>query len=111
MVARHPSQLYEMAGEGIILGTFLWWFEAKARREGWYRPGVGGTAFLIGYGIIRSLVELTRQPDAQLGFLPGGITMGQLLSSIMIVGGIVVASWVYRQPPQSLKPVASSVTA
>jgi len=106
-VPRHPSQLYEMAGEGIILGSFLWWFEAKARREGWYRPGVGGTAFLIGYGIIRSLVELTRQPDAQLGFLAGGITMGQLLSSIMIVSGIVIALWVYRQPVQAPTPQLS----
>jgi len=106
-VPRHPSQLYEMAGEGIILGSFLWWFETKARREGWYRPGVGGTAFLIGYGIIRSLVELTRQPDAQLGFLAGGITMGQLLSSIMIVSGIVIALWVYRQPVQAPTPQLS----
>ena len=110
-VPRHPSQLYEMAGEGIILGSFLWWLEAKARREGWWRPGVGGTAFLIGYGIMRILVEFTRQPDAQLGFLAGGITMGQLLSTIMIVAGVAVASWVYRQPPQRPVPAAVVVPA
>ncbi len=110
-IPRHPSQLYECLGEGVILGTFLWWLEAKARREGWWRPGVGGTSFLIGYGIIRSLIELTRQPDAQLGFLAGGITMGQLLSSLMIIGGIAVASWVYRQPPQTPKPVAHAGAA
>jgi phosphatidylglycerol---prolipoprotein diacylglyceryl transferase len=98
-VPRHPSQLYECIGEGIILGTFCWWLEARARRQGWWRPGVGSVAFLIGYGVIRSLVEFTRQPDAQLGFLPGGITMGQLLSSIMIVSGLIMASYVYRQPP------------
>ena len=107
-IPRHPSQLYECLGEGVILGSFLWWLEAKARREGWWRPGVGGTAFLIGYGIIRSLVELTRQPDAQLGFLSFGITMGQLLSSFMIVGGIIVAIWVYRQPAVQSVPVPST---
>ncbi len=104
-VPRHPSQLYEALGEGVILGSFLWWLEAKARREGWWRPGVGGSAFLIGYGIIRSLVELTRQPDAQIGFLAFGITMGQLLSSLMIISGIFVALYVYRQPPQKPTPV------
>ena len=109
-VPRHPSQLYEMMGEGIILGSFLWWLEAKARREGWWRPGVGGTAFLIGYGIIRILVEFTRQPDAQLGFLAGGITMGQLLSTLMIVAGVAVASWVYRQPALTPAPAAASAS-
>ncbi len=104
-IPRHPSQLYESLGEGVMLGSFLWWLEAKARREGWWRPGVGGSAFLIGYGIIRSLVELTRQPDAQIGFLPGGFTMGQLLSSLMIISGIAVTLHVYRQPPQTPKPV------
>ncbi len=53
-------------------------------------------------------MELTRQPDAQLGFLAGGITMGQLLSSLMIIGGITVALWVYRQPPQTPKPVTAA---
>ena len=110
-IPRHPSQLYECLGEGVILGSFLWWLEARARRQGWWRPGVGGSAFLIGYGIIRSLVELTRQPDAQIGFLPGGITMGQLLSSIMIISGIFVTLHVYRQPPQVPRPVLQPKTA
>ena len=110
-IPRHPSQLYECLGEGVILGSFLWWLEARARRQGWWRPGVGGSAFLIGYGIIRSLVELTRQPDAQLGFLPGGITMGQLLSSIMIISGIFVTLHVYRQPPQTPRPAMQAKTA
>ena len=110
-IPRHPSQLYECLGEGVILGSFLWWLEARARRQGWWRPGVGGSAFLIGYGIIRSLVELTRQPDAQIGFLPGGITMGQLLSSIMIISGIFVTLHVYRQPPQTPRPAMQAKTA
>jgi phosphatidylglycerol:prolipoprotein diacylglycerol transferase len=110
-IPRHPSQLYECLGEGVILGSFLWWLEARARRQGWWRPGVGGSAFLIGYGIIRSLVELTRQPDAQIGFLAGGITMGQLLSSVMIISGIFVALYVYRQPPQTPKPVLAVTPA
>jgi phosphatidylglycerol---prolipoprotein diacylglyceryl transferase len=98
-VPRHPSQLYECLGEGVILGLFCWWLEARARRQGWWRPGIGGATFLIGYGIIRSLIEFTRQPDAQLGFLPGGITMGQLLSSLMILAGLIVGSYVLRQAP------------
>jgi phosphatidylglycerol---prolipoprotein diacylglyceryl transferase len=107
-VPRHPSQLYECLGEGVILGSFCWWLEARARRQGWWRPGVGSVAFLIGYGVIRSMVEFTRQPDAQLGFLPGGVTMGQLLSSIMIVSGIIMATYVYRQPPtKALTPATA----
>jgi phosphatidylglycerol---prolipoprotein diacylglyceryl transferase len=99
-IPRHPSQLYESFGEGIVLGCFAWWLEARARKQGWWRPGVGSVTFLLGYGIIRSLVELTRQPDAQLGFLPGGITMGQLLSSLMIIAGLITAAVVFKRPPQ-----------
>ena len=110
-VPRHPSQLYEMFGEGILLGLFCWWLEGRARKNGWWRPGIGGSTFLIGYGIIRSLVELTRQPDAQVGFLFGGITMGQLLSSVMIVSGIGVALWVSKQPPRKPFPVVADAAA
>ncbi len=101
-VPRHPSQLYECLGEGILLGSFLWWLEGRARKKGWFRPGIGSVGFLLGYGIIRSLIEFTRQPDKQLGFLPGGVTMGQVLSSIMIVSGIAIATFVFRQPPKTL---------
>ncbi|MCU0625591.1 MAG: prolipoprotein diacylglyceryl transferase [Gemmatimonadaceae bacterium] len=101
-VPRHPSQLYEMVGEGIVLGLLTWGIEARARAQGWWRPGVGSVVFLVGYGVIRILVEFTRQPDAQLGFLPGGITMGQLLSTLMIVAGLAMAAFVARTPPRTV---------
>jgi phosphatidylglycerol---prolipoprotein diacylglyceryl transferase len=108
-VPRHPSQLYEMMGEGILLGSFCWWIEAKARREGWWRHGVGSVAFLIGYGVIRFLIEFTRQPDAQLGYLWGGATMGQILCTIMIVAGIIMWTYVRKQP--AIRVTAAPPTA
>ena len=103
---RHPSQLYEMLGEGVLLGLLCWGVERKARRDGWWRPGVGSVCFLVGYGVIRFLIEFTRQPDAQLGFLPGGWTMGQLLCAIMIAAGLVMAWFVARSPARSTPLVA-----
>ena len=100
-VPRHPSQLYESIGEGVILGLLCWGIEARARRAGWWRPGVGSVVFLVGYGVIRFLVEFTRQPDAQLGFLPGGWTMGQLLCLLMVLAGLAMAAWVVRTPPRT----------
>ena len=80
---RHPSQLYEMALEGVALFALLWWFSSKPR------PRMRVSAlFLIGYGAFRSLCELTREPDAFLGFLALGLTMGQWLSLPMILAGV-----------------------
>ncbi len=95
---RHPSQLYESLGEGVLLFLLTWGIERKARRDGWWRPGVGSVVFLIGYGVIRFAIEFTRQPDAQLGFLPGGWTMGQLLCLIMIAAGLAMWAYVARTP-------------
>jgi phosphatidylglycerol:prolipoprotein diacylglycerol transferase len=95
---RHPSQLYEAFGEGIVLFLILRTLERQAVRVGWYRPGLLTGTFLVGYGVIRSLIEFTRQPDAQLGFIVGPFSMGQLLSSIMIVSGLIVLAAVYRRP-------------
>ena len=106
---RHPSQLYEAAGEGLLLALVLWgvfaW--ARRRRRG-LPPGTYGGIFLIGYGAARSFVELFRQPDAQfrgpedpLGTVLGPLTMGQTLSALMIAGGLVLLIWTWRrgQPP------------
>lgn len=85
-VPRHPSQLYEAALEGVLLFVLMLWL---ARRP--YRPEARGTlsgAFLIGYALARIVAELFREPDAHLGFLAGGITMGQLLSLPMLAVGI-----------------------
>jgi len=86
---RHPSQLYECLLEGILLFTILWFLKSVHYNRKW-PAGSLFAAFLIGYGLLRSFAELFRQPDIQLGFLVGGLTMGQILSSLMILTGIVI---------------------
>lgn len=89
---RHPSQLYEAALEGLILFIVLLALSRSAYVR--HRPGILGGTFVAGYGISRIIVEFFRQPDAQLGFLTFGATMGQLLSIPMVlvgVGGIIYA--------------------
>ena len=95
--ARHPSQLYQAALEGLLLALVLLWL---AFRRGWFkRPGALMGVFLVGYGIARFVVEFVRQPDVQF-VSPGnpigwavqagdfGLTMGQLLSLPMIAAGV-----------------------
>ncbi|MBC7802265.1 MAG: prolipoprotein diacylglyceryl transferase, partial [Candidatus Parcubacteria bacterium] len=83
---RHPSQLYQMALEGLALFALLWWFSSRPR------PRTQASAlFLIGYGAFRFIGEFAREPDAFLGFLAFGLSMGQWLSLPMIVAGI----WLY----------------
>ncbi len=84
-VARHASQLYEAVLEGliplIVISLLVW--QARILR----RPGLAAGLFLIFYGIGRSIAENFREPDAHIGFLPFGITMGILLSAPMWLGG------------------------
>jgi len=87
---RHPSQLYEAFLEGFLLFTILWTLKEKQRPPASWPSGSMGALFLILYGFFRIFVELFREPDAHLGFIAGGITMGQLLSSLMILAGIVI---------------------
>jgi len=83
---RHPSQLYQAALEGVALFALLW---VLARRQHLRaRPGFLAGAFLAGYAVARIVGELFRQPDAHLGFLVGGTTMGQLLSLPMLAVGL-----------------------
>lgn len=83
---RHPSQLYELGLEGIVLFILVWWYAAKPRPAGC----VSGV-FLIGYSISRLTVECFRQPDSQLGFLAfNWLTMGQLLSIPMLIAGLLL---------------------
>jgi phosphatidylglycerol:prolipoprotein diacylglycerol transferase len=91
-VPRHPSQLYEAVGEGIIVAAIVWWVDAKSHTHGWYRPGTLTATFLIAYGVVRFGLEFTRQPDAQLGFVLGPLSMGQLLCLAMVALGVVVAA-------------------
>jgi phosphatidylglycerol:prolipoprotein diacylglycerol transferase len=83
---RHPSQLYQALLEGVILFGALWILRRRVAPA--YGPGFLSGAFLVGYSIARIIGELFRQPDWFLGFLPGGTTMGQLLSLPMAAFGI-----------------------
>ena len=95
-VPRHPSQLYEAALEGLLLLIVL---GVLVRSGALKRPGaVAGTA-AIGYGAARIFCEFFREPDAQLGFLWGGLTMGMLLCVPLILAGIwLLVRALSRQP-------------
>ena len=91
-LARHPSQLYEAVLEGLVLFVLLWWYSARPRP----RMAVSGL-FLAGYGAARFTVEFFRQPDADKGFiLFDWMTMGQILTTPMILGGLVLMLLAYR---------------
>jgi len=100
-VPRHPSQLYEAGLEGVtlflILAAFAWLGRAGDR------PGLLGGIFLVGYACCRIIVEFFRQPDAQLGFLWGGATMGQLLSIPVALAGIWLIVRALTLPPAVAK--------
>ncbi len=92
--ARHPSQLYQAALEGLLLFVIVWLFARRPRPAG----AVGGV-FLAGYGVFRIIAEFFREPDAHLGFVAfGGLTMGMALSLPMIVAGIALLAYAYRKP-------------
>jgi phosphatidylglycerol:prolipoprotein diacylglycerol transferase len=92
-LARHPSQLYQFALEGVLLFIILWWFSAKPRP----RMAVSGL-FLICYSVFRFAVELVREPDAQLGYVAfNWLTMGQALSLPMAVAGLILITIAYRR--------------
>lgn len=83
---RHPSQLYEAGLEGALLFGVLWWLAGKESMRA--RSGLLTGVFMVGYGLARTVVEMFRQPDAHLGFLSFGSTMGQWLSAPLIVFGL-----------------------
>ena len=90
---RHPSQIYESFLEGLVLFLILaaLWRYTRLRD----RPGALGGVFLLGYGAFRLFVEFFREPDAHLGFLFGGVTMGQLLSLPLVIVGV----WLVARKP------------
>lgn len=98
-IPRHPSQLYEMGLEGFALFALMWWFARKPRPVGQV-----SAVFLMGYGTFRFLVEFTRQPDAFLGLLFDGLSMGQLLSLPMIVAGAIIFAWSAKRSNRAPKP-------
>jgi phosphatidylglycerol:prolipoprotein diacylglycerol transferase len=99
---RHPSQLYEAALEGIVLFVIL---AFVVRSGALKRPGTVIGVFMIGYGIARICAEFFREPDAQLGFLWGGLTMGMVLSVPLILAGIcfLIAARRTALPAQDVK--------
>jgi phosphatidylglycerol:prolipoprotein diacylglycerol transferase len=85
---RHPSQLYEAFGEGLI--TFIILNIAAHKTKVLAKPGLISGIFLLLYSIARIIVENFREPDTHIGFITGGLTLGQLLSSIMLICGIYI---------------------
>jgi len=93
---RHPSQLYEAFFEGLVLFLILWFYSRRPRPT----MAVSGM-FLLFYGLFRFLVEFVRVPDEGLGYLAADwITMGQILSTPMIILGAGLIVWAYRRAAQ-----------
>ena len=98
-LARHPSQLYQFALEGVALFLILWLYSRKPRPT----MAVSGM-FALFYGIFRFIVEFVRVPDAQLGYLAfGWVTKGQILCIPMIAGGLFLIWWAYHRDPAAQK--------
>jgi len=95
-IPRHPSQLYEATLEGLVLLVVL---GLLVRMGALKRPGVVTGAFFLGYGVARIVCEFFREPDAQLGFLWGGLTMGMLLCIPLILAGIAVLGFALTRQP------------
>jgi phosphatidylglycerol:prolipoprotein diacylglycerol transferase len=93
---RHPSQIYQLALEGIALFVLLWLFSARPRPTG----AVSGL-FLVGYGAFRFVAEFFREPDDFLGLLALNLSMGQWLSMPMILAGMGMVAWAYRTPQRT----------
>ena len=91
-LARHPSQLYQFALEGLLLFVLLWLYGRRPRALG----KMSG-AFLLGYGVFRFIAEYFREPDAFLGTLALGLSMGQWLCVPMIAGGLGLWLWADRR--------------
>ena len=96
-LARHPSQLYQFALEGLVLFALVFWFSHRPRPAG----AVSGV-FLIGYSCFRILVEFAREPDQHIQFdLFGWVTRGQLLSLPMLALGLGLVLFAYWGPKQN----------
>jgi phosphatidylglycerol:prolipoprotein diacylglycerol transferase len=85
---RHPSQLYEALFEGIVLFILLWLIRKKKMFDG-FLIGI----YICGYGFVRFFIEFFREPDSQLGFVLGPLSMGQVLCILMMMAGIAVIIW------------------
>lgn len=95
-IPRHPSQLYEAGLEGLVLLIVL---GLMVRAGALRRPGLILGAFAAFYAVARSFCELFREPDVQLGFLWGGMTMGMLLSIPLFIAGVLLITFALRRQP------------
>lgn len=102
---RHPSQLYEAGLEGLALFVIL---ALMIRAGALKRPGLILGSFITLYGLARITGEFFREPDPQLGFLWGGLTMGMLLSVPMVLAGIAIIVVVLRRKPLSQDKASTS---
>ncbi len=100
---RHPSQLYQVALEGVLLFVLLWLYSKKPRPA-----GCVGSMFLIGYGLLRFIAEFGREPDAFLGLLALRLSMGQWLSLPMIIAGTALFVYFLSAQPAGATPAASA---
>jgi phosphatidylglycerol---prolipoprotein diacylglyceryl transferase len=100
---RHPSQLYEFALEGIVLFVLIMLYRRMNPPTG----SLGGL-FLVGYGSARFFVEFYRQPDAHLGVLSAGMSMGQWLSLPMIIAGVALIIFAYGRKSKVIEKGASA---
>lgn len=101
---RHPSQLYEAGLEGIVLFILL---ALLIRGGALKRPGLIIGAFATLYGLARITGEFFREPDPQLGFLWGGLTMGMILSVPMIIAGLAFIAAAWRRGPRTTNEQAA----
>lgn len=116
---RHPSQLYEALFEGVVLWLVLW-FIVRPRKP---FKGFAVGAYLVGYGLVRFVIEYFREPDADLGYIvklgdpdasihlfttPLNFSMGQLLCSMMIVGGLAFIAIVGRRAKRESSLLAAA---
>ena len=96
-VCRHPSQLYEMLGEGVLLFILLWLVRKSSARH----SGVVFALFLIWYGMIRFVIEFWREPEMPSGLVAGMLTIGQILCLVMILAGII--TYYFRRRHEATK--------
>lgn len=89
---RHPSQLYEAFGEGLVPFMLLWLLKPYVRYE-----GVIGGLWICFYAVARFFIEFFREPDEQLNYYFGWMTMGQILCGLMFLAGIAVVWWNWRR--------------
>ena len=92
-ITRHPSQIYEAIFEGIILFILLNFIYKKYQD---LKYGIISALFLIFYSLFRFLIEFTREPDSHIGFIVFNLSMGQIISIIFLIVGIILFSKIYE---------------